>query len=47
MAKNGRKKAIYQYYSFLLRLYMDNFWISCQIMADMENFYDDLIIITL
>ena len=24
---------------------MDNCWISCQVMADMEKFYDDLIII--
>ena len=23
---------------------LDNFWISCQGMADMEKFYDDLII---
>ena len=27
--------------------FMDNCWISCQFMADMENFYDDLIIINL
>ena len=27
--------------------FMDNCWISCQVMADMENFYDDLIIINL
>ena len=27
--------------------FMDNCWISCQVMADMENFYDDLIIIYL
>ena len=26
---------------------MDNCWISCQVMADMENFYDDLMIINL
>ena len=26
---------------------LDNFWISCQVMADMEKFYDDLIIINL
>ena len=24
---------------------LDNFWISCQVMADMEIFYNDLIII--
>ena len=27
--------------------FMDNCWISCQVMADMEKFYDDLIIINL
>ena len=27
--------------------FMDNCWISCQVMADTENFYDDLIIINL
>ena len=27
--------------------FMDNFRISCQVMADMEKFYDDLIIINL
>ena len=27
--------------------FMDNCWISCQVMADMENFYGDLIIIDL
>ena len=27
--------------------FMDNGWISCQVMADMEKFYDDLIIINL
>ena len=27
--------------------FMDNCWISCQAMADMEKFYDDLIIINL
>ena len=27
--------------------FMDNYWVSCQIMADMENFYDDLMIINL
>ena len=27
--------------------FMDNRWISCQIMADMENVYNDLIIINL
>ena len=27
--------------------FMDNWWISCQVMADMKNFYDDLMIITL
>ena len=27
--------------------FMDNCWISCQVMADIENFYDDLIIINL
>ena len=27
--------------------FLDNCWISCQVMADMENFYNDLIIITL
>ena len=27
--------------------FMDNCWISCQVMADMEKFYDDLIIISL
>ena len=26
---------------------MDNCWISCQVMADMKKFYDDLIIINL
>ena len=26
---------------------MDNCWISCQVMGDMENFYDNLIIINL
>ena len=27
--------------------FMDNCWISCQIMADMKNVYDDLIIVNL
>ena len=27
--------------------FMENCWISCQVMADMENFYDDLRIINL
>ena len=27
--------------------FMDNCWISCQVMADMEKFYNDLIIINL
>ena len=27
--------------------FMDNCWISCQVMADMEKIYDDLIIINL
>ena len=27
--------------------FMDNCWISCQVMADMETIYDDLIIINL
>ena len=27
--------------------FMGNCWISCQVMPDMENFYDDLIIINL
>ena len=27
--------------------FLDNCWISCQVMADMEIFYNDLIIITL
>ena len=27
--------------------FMDNFWISCQVMADMKKVYDDLIIINL
>ena len=27
--------------------FMDNCWISCQVMADMEKFYDNLIIINL
>ena len=27
--------------------FMANCWISCQVMADMEIFYDDLIIINL
>ena len=27
--------------------FMDNCWILCQIVADMENFWDDLIIINL
>ena len=27
--------------------FMDNSWISCQVMADMQNFYDNLIIINL
>ena len=26
---------------------LDNFWISCQVMADMEKFYDNLMIINL
>ena len=26
---------------------MDNYWILCQVMADMEKFYNDLIIINL
>ena len=26
---------------------MDNCWISCQVMADMEKFYDDLMIMNL
>ena len=26
---------------------MDNYWTSCQVMDDMENFYDNLIIINL
>ena len=26
---------------------MDNFWISCQVMADMKKVYDNLIIINL
>ena len=27
--------------------FMDNCWISCQVMADMEKYYNDLIIINL
>ena len=27
--------------------FMDNCWISCQVMDDMEKFYDDLMIINL
>ena len=27
--------------------FMDNYWISCQVMADMKKVYDDLIIINL
>ena len=27
--------------------FMDNYWISCQVMADMKKVYDDLIIIDL
>ena len=27
--------------------FMDNSWISCQVMAEMENFYNNLIIINL
>ena len=27
--------------------FMDNWWISCQLMVDMEHFYDNLIIVNL